>query len=471
MAIANNPFDLNTASGADLLGKALGGISAPQSTGYTAATAGGTGFTTSDANPFGYTASTMTGQGYNAGSRTGQGYNAGSRTGQGYEADKAGLSNWNVLNNQTVQGQIGGIIASNSPLLQQARANSLAQMNSRGLVNSSMALGEGEKAVFSAALPIATQDAATDANAAQLNANAANQLAQFNSGQVNQGLGFSANAANQAGSENLAASNQALGFTAGAANQAGSENLAASNQALGFTSTAANQAAAQNQAAKNQAMQANAAAASQASLANAAAFNQAAQFTAGATNQAALTNAAAQNQAAQFSAAGQTDVSKQYATALNSTVQNMMDQSMKYALSNADAQTKIELQNIDASTRAALAATEATYKNQMQASASSIELFQQTTKNIADLMANGDLSPFATTDGAAPKADGSNLPAGTKVVNGVVTGSDNVALVSPKQAAVNSQKDNLDSAFAILSLTSGVAGLKDLLVKEPVVKK
>ena len=434
MAIANNPFDLNTTTGATLLGNATSAIAAPQSTGYTAATAGGTGFTTSDANPFGYTASTM----------TGQGYNAGSRTGQGYTADKAGINNWDVLNNQTVQGQIGGIIASNSPLLQQARANSLAQMNSRGLVNSSMALGEGEKAVFSAALPIATQDAATYANAAQLNANAANQLAQFNSGQVNQGLGFSANAANQAGSE----------------------NLAASNQALGFTSTAANQAAAQNQAAKNQAMQANAGTATQASLANAAAFNQAAQFTAGATNQAALTNAAAQNQAAQFSAAGQTDVSKQYATALNSTVQNMMDQSMKYALSNADAQTKIELQNIDASTRAALAATEATYKNQMQASASSIELFQQTTKNIADLMANGDLSPFATTDGAAPKADGSNLPAGTKVVNGVVTGSDNVALVSPKQAAVNLQKENLSDALGILSLTSGVTGLKDLLVKK-----
>ena len=453
MAIANNPFDLNTTTGATLLGNATSAIAAPQSTGYTAATAGGTGFTTSDANPFGYTASTM----------TGQGYNAGSRTGQGYTADKAGINNWDVLNNQTVQGQIGGIIASNSPLLQQARANSLAQMNSRGLVNSSMALGEGEKAVFSAALPIATQDAATYANAAQLNANAANQLAQFNSGQVNQGLGFSANAANQAGSENLAASNQALGFTAGAANQAGSENLAASNQALGFTSTAANQAAAQNQAAKNQAMQANAAAASQASLANAAAFNQAAQFTAGATNQAALTNAAAQNQAAQFSAAGQTDVSKQYATALNSTVQNMMDQSMKYALSNADAQTKIELQNIDASTRAALAATEATYKNQMQASASSIELFQQTTKNIADLMANGDLSAFATTDGLALKADNSNLPAGTTVVNGVITGADNKPVLSPKQAAVNMQKDNLESALGILSLTSGVTGLKELL--------
>jgi hypothetical protein len=42
-------------------------------------------------------------------------------------------------------------------------------------------------------------------------------------------------------------------------------------------------------------------------------------------------------------------------------------------------------------------------------------------------------------------------------------GANNVEVLSPKQAAVNSQKDNLDSAFAILSLTSGVTGLKELL--------
>ena len=376
MAIANNPFDLNTTTGAKLLGNATAAIAAPQTTGYNAATAGGTGYLSSDANPFGY--------------------KAGTRTGQGYEADKAGGFNWNVGGNQTVQGQIGGIIASNSPLLQQARANSLAQMNSRGLVNSSMAVGEGEKAVYSAALPIATQDAATYANSAQLNANAANQLAQFNANAGNQALGFTSNAANQAGSENLAASNQGLGFSASAANQA--------------------------------------------SLNNANAFNQAAQFTANATNNAALSNAAAQNQAAQFSAGSKTDVSKQYATALNSTVQNMMDQSMKYALSNADAQTKIELQNIDASTRAALASTEATYKNQMQASASSTELFQQMTKNIADIMGS-DLS----ADPAKGVADS--------------TGK----MISPMQAAVNIQKQNLSDALAILSVTSGVTGLKALL--------
>jgi len=185
-------------------------------------------------------------------------------------------------------------------------------------------------------------------------------------------------------------------------------------------------------------MQFGAGTASQASAANAAAANQAAQFTAGATNQAAAQNAAAQNQAAQFTAANQTDVSKQYATSLNSTVQNMMDQSMKYALTNADAQTKIELQNIDSSTRQSLAATEATYKNQMQASASANEVFQQVSKNIADIMANPDLSADAKDATGSPP-------------------------VTPKQAAVNIQKQYLQNALAILSATSGITGLKTLL--------
>ena len=331
MAIANNPFDLNTNTGNALLTSATKAMSAPQATGYNAATAGASGYDASNAAAKGYTAGT------------------------------AGLTNWNPETNQTVQGQLSGILAANSPLLQQARAASLAQMNQRGLVNSSMAVGAGQEAVIKQALPIASQDATTFANAGQVNANAANQNAQFNTGQTNVGLQFTA----------------------------GSEN--------------------------------------QAALANAGAQNQASQFTSAAQNQAALTNAANQNQAAQFTAGVQTDVSKQYSTALNSTVQNMMDQSMKIALANADSQTKVELQNIDATTRKDLAATEAAYKNQMQASQSANDIFQQVSKNIADLMANPDLDTANVT------------------------------------AAVNDQKAYLKNALAILSKTSGVSGLKELL--------
>lgn len=372
MATANNPFDLTVNTGQNLVGAATGAAAAPTATGYNAATAGATGF--------------------DAASRQSTGYDAATRESTGYDAAKAGLTNWGVSNPQTVQGQLTGLLSANSPLLQQARAASLAQMNQRGLINSSMALGEGQKAVISTAMPIAQQDASTFANAGQFNATAANQNAQFNVGQENQALGFTAAAANQAGSENLAAKNQALGFTATAANQAGSENLAAKNQALGFSASAANQAA----------------------LANAQAANQAAQFTAGAENAA----------------------SQQYASTINATVSKMLDQSMQYALANADTATRIELQQLDATTRQALAATEAQYKTQMQASQSASDIFAQASKNIADTMANPDLS--------ADPADG---------VNGI----------SPKQAAVNMQKQYLQNSLEILSKTSAIPDLKDLL--------
>jgi hypothetical protein len=63
----------------------------------------------------------------------------------------------------------------------------------------------------------------------------------------------------------------------------------------------------------------------------------------------------------------------------------------------------------------------------MQASQSANDIFQQVSKNIADLMANPDL-------------DAANIT-----------------------AAVNDQKAYLKNALAILSATSGVSGLKDLL--------
>jgi hypothetical protein len=120
----------------------------------------------------------------------------------------------------------------------------------------------------------------------------------------------------------------------------------------------------------------------------------------------------------------------------------MMDQSMKIALANADAATKIELQNIDAQTRKDLAATEAEYKNAMQASASANEIFQQATKNIADIMANPDLASYATSDGKAPLADKKNWPPeATKMVNGKLYDANNKEIVSPKQQAVGGVPD------------------------------
>lgn len=363
MATANNPFDLGTKSTNDLLTSATSGIVSPDATGYNAASAGS--------------------QGYNAANAGAQGYNASNANAQGYNATTAAGTNWNVNSNQTVQNQLQGIIAANSPLMQQARTNALQQMNQRGLTNSSMAIGAGQNAVIAQALPIAQQDAQTYSRSGEFNANVANQMAQFNAGQENTARQFGASAANQASLANQAAQNTASQFGASASNQA--------------------------------------------ALANQAAQNTASQFGASAANQAALANQSASNQAAQFSAAASNTASQQYAQSLNATVNKMMDQSMQIALANADAETKIQLQNIDATTRKDLAATEAAYKNQMQASASSNEIFQQVTKNISDIMANPDL------DAAA------------------------------KQSAVNTQKTYLQNAMTILSATSGIPGLKNLI--------
>ena len=71
-----------------------------------------------------------------------------------------------VTPEQTVSGQIKNIIASGSPLMQQAETHAKNLMQQRGLINSSMAVGAAQGAVIGAAAPIATADAATYAKAA-----------------------------------------------------------------------------------------------------------------------------------------------------------------------------------------------------------------------------------------------------------------------------------------------------------------
>jgi len=79
---------------------------------------------------------------------------------------------WEVTAPQTVQGQMAGIIDNKalSPLMERAQAGAAESANARGLINTSMANQAGQAAVMDAALPIATQDAATQAQAAQYNA-------------------------------------------------------------------------------------------------------------------------------------------------------------------------------------------------------------------------------------------------------------------------------------------------------------
>ena len=81
-----------------------------------------------------------------------------------------------VSANETVAGQLNTDLSSGSPYLDLARSQALQAASSRGLQNSSIAAGAGEAAAISGAMPIATQDATTNANRTTSNLAAENQF-------------------------------------------------------------------------------------------------------------------------------------------------------------------------------------------------------------------------------------------------------------------------------------------------------
>jgi len=81
---------------------------------------------------------------------------------------------WDVTKDQTVQGQLQNIIDPNNPLQTQAQTYANQQSNSRGLLNSSLAVSAAQDALYKNAMPIAQQDANVNASAGQFNANAEN---------------------------------------------------------------------------------------------------------------------------------------------------------------------------------------------------------------------------------------------------------------------------------------------------------
>lgn len=94
-----------------------------------------------------------------------------------YKAPTLGAANDQTVDTkQTMQGQLGGILSSGSPLLEQAKTRALQGMNARGLINSSMAVGAGESALYDAAMPIAQFDASRYSDVANRNQDAGNQF-------------------------------------------------------------------------------------------------------------------------------------------------------------------------------------------------------------------------------------------------------------------------------------------------------
>jgi hypothetical protein len=91
-----------------------------------------------------------------------------------------------ISNKDTVSGQVNDLLSADNPIMQTARTQAAQAANSRGLLNSSMAVQSGEQAAINSALPIAQQDAATNFANEQANQSASNAGGQFNSNSANQ---------------------------------------------------------------------------------------------------------------------------------------------------------------------------------------------------------------------------------------------------------------------------------------------
>lgn len=121
---------------------------------------------------------------------------------------------YNVTPDQTVAEQVRKVVGENSPLIQLAESRALQRMNDRGLQNSSLALGEAQKATYDTALPIATADAAAAERAATNTTNAALASRAFKSGAENTASGLNAQLGTNVELANMAAINLQRGQAA-----------------------------------------------------------------------------------------------------------------------------------------------------------------------------------------------------------------------------------------------------------------
>lgn len=159
---------------------------------------------------------------------------------------------------QTVQGQLAGILASGNPLLVQAQTRAAQSANKRGLLNSSMAVGAGESALYDAAMPIAQSDADVYNKQEFTNADLAQQTELANAQSQTQTSQFNAGEANTTGRFNAGEANTTSRFNTGETNTAGRQNAAETNQNARFSAEQAQQTGTTNAQLAQQASLANA---------------------------------------------------------------------------------------------------------------------------------------------------------------------------------------------------------------------
>lgn len=187
--------------------------------------------TTTTTNP-GVTAGTLAGTPA-AGDSTTSGNTFGSTT---PTASQATATMMGADPNTSTSNQLNGLIASNSPYLQQAQAGAMQTANDRGLINSTMAAGAGQAAAIAAALPIAQSNAQTAYNTNAANQSAANQVAQTNAQLGTQAS--TAGAQNQTSLTQTGMNNQTALTQTGMNNQTTLANTALSTQSQQLISQA-----------------------------------------------------------------------------------------------------------------------------------------------------------------------------------------------------------------------------------------
>lgn len=298
---------------------------------------------------------------------TSQGYKPIDYTAVGYDATPYTSKDYVITPQGTVQQQVLDIVKNDSPLIQQASNQAAIDMNARGLVNSSLAVGAARDAVYRTALPIATSDA-----------NAYNQ-AMFKSGD---------------------AANLALTNTANARNQASQFNTAATNLALTNSGNAQNAAANFAASSANQAALANAQLGTNANLANAAATNEAGKLAYGTQAQYNLAGMDAQMRAAIANQATQTQLETANLDANTRLTLGQLDATTRTQLATLDANTRMQIANLDAATKTQLATLDGQYRNLLQTNQSASSAFNQVATNLANI-ANSNLSAQAKQDATA----------------------------------------------------------------------
>ena len=110
--------------------------------------------------------------------------------------------------NETVSGQFNDLIKSDNPLITMGRTMAKQEMNKKGLLNSSMAIGAADAAAYQTALPIAQADAATYKGVADMNQNAQNQALQSNTAALNDAAKVNIDAWAKTASANMDAANK-----------------------------------------------------------------------------------------------------------------------------------------------------------------------------------------------------------------------------------------------------------------------